>query len=719
MAVNFGSFSEIGGRQVITGIASNLDSQKMIEAMLKAEEIPLKKVEDSISANARKISAYHTLENLVTSFQSALNKFYDPLSVTGYNEDVFHTKQISLSANTNINTDHYLTVEQKFNTDIKSFYISDINLATRETSRAEGFHDVQSSIVSTIASPGQFTAGTFQINGVDITLNDGDSLQNIAQSINNVSTDTKVKASILKLDQNNYQLSLSSLDEGIENAFIYTDDYHIFFDNSNITWQHISAQDASFKFNGSQVTRPTNSIEDLVNGLKINLRQNTSTGTEIKANITYDIDTIIKDTQEFVNSFNTLMVFYEQMNQRDEITYQYSKNSPLGGDVIFEGIINNIKSLVNTNLWDITSKSKYTSFASIGINFLLEKQNIVVENPSYDPSLPKSESNSPTTILKVDGVLQLDEKKLRNILQNDIEDVRKLFTMEYNSTNNNFGVKRGGNDTSIQNLEINIIKTNSVTELLTKTINSNSESLVSNTPTKNQYTAGKFKINNTNITITAGQNIRDIANTINSLIPNISATVIKKERDKHNILYTLKLLPSNGASSFTIDDPDKLFFNNPNMSIFYKLSPNSVTVKYKKKHYTNIINLNAQSTSSGFTLTCPNNSDLSGLIVNYYGGHAPDYTIINYSQGLMYQLYKYTSTFINSGYNGITQNAIQALEQADLFNKAEKIRLNEILNRRKTELLERFAMVESSIAKVNSVLKFLDNDETSKRMAAR
>ncbi|AIL64532.1 Flagellar hook-associated protein 2 [Rickettsiales bacterium Ac37b] len=808
MSVNFGSFSEIGGRQVIGGVASNLDSQKMIEAMLKDDEKPIKAIDDTISNNAKKINAYHRFENLIEGFQRSLNSFYDPLSST-----IFQNKKISLTANANINADNYVSIEQlpNVNIEINNFSISNIKLSTKEVSSAKGFHDRISSVVSATPISGQFTAGTFQINGIDITINEGDSLETIAKAINN-SQNAKVKASILKLKEDDYQLSITSLDEGIQNAFIYTDDNHVFFESSNITWANIAAQDTTFNFDGNEISRSSNVIEDLVEGLKITLHQSTFTDTEIKVNISSDTDAIVDSVKEFIHCFNALIIFYEEMNQRDEETSQYSDISPLGGDRILNNIINNIKSLVNTNfLW--LGETKYTSLDSLGIKYLIDPQDVEINNSNYDPSLPKSHKNSPTISIKVDGGLHLtDEKILRNALKENIEDVRRLFTMEYSSTNSKFSLRDAAKDTSITKLDINMIKTNTISELTTKHFTSDKESVVFSNPTADKYLAGTFKINNIDITLSAGNSIRDIANSINNLVSNVSA-VVKQEGKS----YRLELQPKNRLRSFTVDDPNKIFLNNPKASVKYKLAPGSVTASYQnnKPHVLtilnskgfisdtesivsstpepdkylagifkinniyitltagknireiadsinaltdtpvsakviqdnnlymlqlrpkrgssftildqgkiffnnpNIVNLEAENTAFGFSLRAMDHTDLSGLAINYHGGHNPDQTNINYSQGIMYQLQTHTKPIIKAGYNSLAKEEIQNLEKNNIFNKEERKRLQEKLERRKIELLENFAKVEGSIAKVNSVLKFLDNDETSKRLAAR
>jgi len=74
------------------------------------------------------------------------------------------------------------------------------------------------------------------------------------------------------------------------------------------------AQDASFKYNGIDITRSSNNIDDLIIGVNITLNSNDSS-----ANISIEQDTqpIKDELQNFVDSYNSLISQLDEMTQAD------------------------------------------------------------------------------------------------------------------------------------------------------------------------------------------------------------------------------------------------------------------------------------------------------------------------------------------------------------------------------------------------------------------
>jgi flagellar hook-associated protein 2 len=91
-----------------------------------------------------------------------------------------------------------------------------------------------------------------------------------------------------------------------------------FNDNTDFTNENRiqTAQDAKFKYNGVEVERSSNSVEDLIPGVKINLDSTGSSSVSINNNV----DEIIKSIQKFVADYNQMISNLQSLTAYDQDT---------------------------------------------------------------------------------------------------------------------------------------------------------------------------------------------------------------------------------------------------------------------------------------------------------------------------------------------------------------------------------------------------------------
>lgn len=89
-----------------------------------------------------------------------------------------------------------------------------------------------------------------------------------------------------------------------------------------------SAEDAKFSYNGISMKRPTNTIDDIVSGVNIELLTTTPPNKPAVINITRDDEAIVEGVKKFVESYNELSL------KLDEVT-RYDEDSKIAG--IFNG----------------------------------------------------------------------------------------------------------------------------------------------------------------------------------------------------------------------------------------------------------------------------------------------------------------------------------------------------------------------------------------------
>jgi len=190
---------------------------------------------------------------------------------------------------------------------------------------------------------------TISLNGISETFSvtSSTTLEEFAQMINDSSLDATAK--ILNTGNNEYRLVLTSNVTGESNGFTITEDDGInlgLSDDNNIVQQ---AQDAIFQYNGVEVRRDSNKIDDLVYGVNLELTQ--VTDQPINIDIKEDSNSIASTLQNFVDSYNKLM---EKLN---EVT-DYNEETKEAG--IFQGDnnINGIKRDINRLLLQVDSQGR-------------------------------------------------------------------------------------------------------------------------------------------------------------------------------------------------------------------------------------------------------------------------------------------------------------------------------------------------------------------------
>jgi flagellar hook-associated protein 2 len=173
---------------------------------------------------------------------------------------------------------------------------------------------------------------SIEMNGVseefDVTADT--TLEDLMQMINDSSLDATAK--ILNTGRDEYRLILSGETTGQINSFTITESENL---NTSLTSEDNlvqNAKDATISYNGVQVTRDSNKIEDLISGVSFELTQ--VTDNPITIQITEDIDSILAEAQKFVDSYNELALKLDDLTKFDETTKEtgvFQGNSNIRG----------------------------------------------------------------------------------------------------------------------------------------------------------------------------------------------------------------------------------------------------------------------------------------------------------------------------------------------------------------------------------------------------
>ncbi len=429
-SISLGNFFQSNGRTVAGGVGgSGLNTESLIKSLVDAKAIPKTKIETRIESNNGRLSAFAELKTLLSTFKDASNFLRNPSGVANEVDNVFEYRTAALASSTSTAASTYLTVNAEPGASVQTYSITDITSVARakkQTTNTFTIANADTSIVTAGVTAGFFKAGTFTVNGESITLDSGDSLNAVVSKFNAVSEDTGIEASVLQVSTGNYKIVFSATETGTANNFDLDNSELVTVVDAggslaNVTFANAqTATDAVFVIDSVTITRSTNAISDVVDGITLNLLQATvPSSTTITIDVEADESIAKSGVINFINAYNDLRVFLAKQSETDPQTGKYVKTAVLANDPVFRSIVSTVGNEVSNTVSGITA-GNYDSLSDIGITF---------------DDAPETDSNPFTR-----NILNVDETVLENALSSHFEDVQALFGFTYTSNNSNFRV---------------------------------------------------------------------------------------------------------------------------------------------------------------------------------------------------------------------------------------------------------------------------------------
>lgn len=242
----------------------------------------------------------------------------------------------------------------------------------------------------------------------EIEVDAGDSLSDIATKINEHEDNDHVVASVIKVDDGDYRLTLTATDTGADSNFSITDPVSspslqvtLGIDGAGT----VVGQDAQFNIGGVggiTVSRATNTVSDLVDGVVFDLKQAT-TGTAVNIDVVLDDNAtnanIVSKVSAFVDAYNTIIDSLDRL-----------RSEALTGD----STISSIKRQLQSVLRGVTGSSEYSYFSQLGFR-TAEVERVTTEGGDQ---------------YVISGKIELDTTVLTQALDTNFEEVLSVLTDE-------------------------------------------------------------------------------------------------------------------------------------------------------------------------------------------------------------------------------------------------------------------------------------------------
>jgi flagellar hook-associated protein 2 len=377
------------------GIGSGVLTSDLIEKLASAERAPtearLNQQEEGITAQ---LSLFGQIQSAVTDLRLP--------SRTLANPDLFDSKSISSgsSAFTGV-------ISGKASPGNYSLEVS--SLAKSQTLTSGLFNDKDTTQVGT----GSLVINVNGISSVVNIDNTNNTLEGIAAAINDKASGS-VTASVINTGSG-FKLAVSSNETGLDNTIQITvadgGDGNSTDANGLSRLSYVTgafnmtesqpASDAAFKFNGVDVTRSSNTVTDLIQGVTLTLN-GTNQNAPASLIIKNDTTAVVDKVKEFVEKFNALQTLINENSEFDPSGA--AENGLLLGDSTTRTIMTQIRRVVGAPIPGLQGSS-VQSLAEVGIS-----------------------TNFQT------GLMTLDESVLQTKLNSSPQDVSALFSDQGRTT---------------------------------------------------------------------------------------------------------------------------------------------------------------------------------------------------------------------------------------------------------------------------------------------
>ena len=397
-------------------IASSILTQDVIDGLKDADEsVQIKPLTLKIDKNTKKQADITALTTLVSTLKTS----YADVA----NETAMLKRTVSAAGSGSVTANVEAGVAEQ------TVRLSVSQLAQVDSYQSKGFKS-RSETLKDITSDQSLTLSVGD-KSVDIKVGPSTTLEDIINQINDGAGDA-IKASIVNTGgENGYKMILQSKESGEKNqikfsvkgsdqaaadgakkvlsalGFNATEtavkddkgtttgfDFSLDFTKSEAK-QLQKAQDAKFNFNGIDITRSSNSVDDLIIGVTFNLNnvdeKNSTTGA-----LKESVITIGKDTDAVVKSLKSMVTAYNDLISNISTATSYDRENGVAGTLNGMSEITGIKRKLQ-NLFE-SSNSDGKSLQNFGFSFT-EK-----------------------------GVLSVDESKLKDTISKDYEGFKSFFT---------------------------------------------------------------------------------------------------------------------------------------------------------------------------------------------------------------------------------------------------------------------------------------------------
>lgn len=373
------------------GAGSGIFSNDLVNQLVNAERAPTEqRLNQKQSQTEAKISAYGGIRSAVEGLRGPMEALSTPEGLKAF------AASSSNEGVAGVSVDESLANRGSYSLNVTQ-------MAQAQSLASNEFTDRDSTSVG---------SGTLTLNvggvATDITVDgSNDTLEGLAASINDANAG--VSAGVVDTGSG-YRLVLSADETGVENAVqISVEDTgdnnntdgsglsQFVFDGTTSNMEEtVAAKDAKLEVNGIAITRPTNTIEGVVDGVTFDVK---SLGTST-VKVEQDSEAVAGRVQDFVDKFNALQ---DVIKKYSGFNAESGQGGILSGDATVRGIESELRQMM-TAIPEGLEDSPVRMLADIGIKTQPSTGKLEFDQAVFQEQLEENPEAMTALFAEKDGV---------------------------------------------------------------------------------------------------------------------------------------------------------------------------------------------------------------------------------------------------------------------------------------------------------------------------
>ncbi|MFL0799164.1 MAG: flagellar filament capping protein FliD [Agarilytica sp.] len=402
------------------GVGSGIDTNNLVKQLTEIERAaPQERIDSKRELAETQISDFGLLTSALSTLQDAAEALTDPEAL--FSKSASFTESDALVP-TSLDTDvpagtYAFTVDQVAQAQSLAFTgFSDPTDAVGEGTltfnfgewERDGNGDIDTGAGTPFVQDTEHESTTITIDSSNNSLNglrDAINAADFGVSATVVFDGTDYHLALLATSGNENQLEIVASEDGGSPTNTDSSDLSRFAFNTDITSYEAletqGGQDAIVTINGLSVNRSSNTIDDIVDGLTLDILAETEVGETVTVTVSDDKEFAEQNIRTFVDSFNAFLEAVDPIfgtrEEEDEDGDTEIIQGSLANDGLAKSVISQIRALVASSVTGLSDDAVFTSLTNIGIR------------------------------TELDGTLSIDEDDFESAFDDNFEDIQKLL----------------------------------------------------------------------------------------------------------------------------------------------------------------------------------------------------------------------------------------------------------------------------------------------------
>jgi flagellar hook-associated protein 2 len=376
-AVSLGTLTTSGQSGRLSGTASGIDTEALIGALGDAKRLPAVRLENRITVNEARASAYGELRGLLTTLRDSVAGLRNPPGFLGSRSNLFEAKETYYSSSTTTSPASLMAVAADSSAATGRYEIVVQRLATAQKLAAAPVADATAALAGSTnggtAFSGSITLGLAGGDQATIAVDGTMSLDDLREAINLQGGTSGVTASILQVSATDRRLVLTAAETGraVTMANAAGDDVlgilGLSVDGGATVANPVqTAQTAQFSIDGVAIERTSNRVADAVAGLTVDLYR-AEPGTTVTVEVGRALGGVREQLGQMVDAVNALRAFVSRQNAVGE-DGEIAEDAVLFGDTTLRAISDRIGRILSGRVDGLASDAA-ASLGALGIRF--------------------------------------------------------------------------------------------------------------------------------------------------------------------------------------------------------------------------------------------------------------------------------------------------------------------------------------------------------------